>query len=306
VLDPARRLLAEADLLEGLERSQDAAEFLIPEAQWLLAELLCNETGHARREAIGRRLSETGDPRPGVGVINAVPDIVWCDIPGGQVFIEEVGTYAMEPFRMAAYPVTYAQYEVFLNAKDGYHVDCWQNRADNLWHRLQREYQPGQQLRLYPNHPADSVSWDDATAFCRWLSARLGFDVRLPDEWEWQWAAQSARPDFAYPWGTEFNDAAANTDEARIGRTTAVGVYPKGRSFQGAYDLSGNLWEWCRNPYWERTLVGRDDSASRVVRGGSWSGNSVSSRAGSRGRFGPRSRNGCLGFRVVCESELRR
>lgn len=79
------------------------------------------------------RLSEIGDPRPGVELIDGVPDILWCDIPGGQ-----------------------------------------------------KEAEPGEQLRRYGSYPADNVSWFDATAFCRWLSAKLGFEVRLPDEWEWQ------------------------------------------------------------------------------------------------------------------------
>jgi formylglycine-generating enzyme required for sulfatase activity len=136
--------------------------------------------------------------------------------------------------------VTYAQYRAFLEAEDGYSANAW-------WEDLKQESEPAGQLRPYASYPADYVSWYDATAFCRWLSARLGFEVRLPDEWEWQWAAQSGRPDHAYPWGTEWQEGLANTYEAGIGRTTAVGMYPDGRSLQGVYDLAGNVWEWCRN-----------------------------------------------------------
>jgi hypothetical protein len=76
LLDPARRLLVETNLLEELEKDGNIADFLTPEADWLLAELLCSCTDHARREAIGMRLSEIGDPRPGVDVIDGVPDIL--------------------------------------------------------------------------------------------------------------------------------------------------------------------------------------------------------------------------------------
>jgi hypothetical protein len=267
LLDPARRLLCEAGLLAAMERAADVADFLIPEAEWLLAALLCSGTDHGSREAIGMRLSEIGDPRPGVGLIDGVPDILWCDIAvpedGGEVEIVGHGRFEVAPFRMAAYPVTYAQYRAFLEAADGYRSDEW-------WTDLERAPEPGSQLRPYASYPADHVSWLDATAFCRWLSGRLGFEVRLPDEWEWQWAAQSARPDFIYPWGPEWREGLANTYESDIGRTTAAGMYPGGRSLQGVYDLAGNLWEWCRNEYGNPRQVQPGGDESRVLRGGSW------------------------------------
>ncbi len=80
-LAPARALLEEADLLEHLEQDDRVADFLTPEADRLLAELAHGGADHTRREDIGRRLSEIGDPRPGVGVKNGVPDILWRPIP---------------------------------------------------------------------------------------------------------------------------------------------------------------------------------------------------------------------------------
>jgi len=229
LLDPARRLLSEADLLADLERDPGIADFLIPEADWLLAELFCSSTDHLRREEIGMRLSQISDPRPGVGVIGGVPDIFWCELPEGQVEIEGHGSFEIPPFRMATYPVTYAQYRAFLDAADGYRSEQW-------WKGLMKEAEPGHQLRPYSSYPADNVSWFEATAFCRWLSKILASEVRLPDEWEWQWTDQSACAGFAYPWGPDWLDGRANTDESGIGRTTSVGMYPGGRSLQGVYD----------------------------------------------------------------------
>jgi len=156
---------------------------------------------------------------------------------------------------MAAYLVTYAQYQAFLDAEDGYRSDRW-------WKDLHKETEPGRQLRRYASYPAHHVSWHDATAFCRWLSAKLGFEVRLPDEWEWQWAAQSARPDFVYPWGPAWREGAANTRESGISRTTAVEMYGEGRSLQAVQDLAGNVWEWCRNEHSDprKTSPGGDES----------------------------------------------
>lgn len=245
------------------------------------------------------RLSEIGDPRRGVGVIDGVPDILWCDIPGGEVEIGDYPRTTVAPFRMAAYPVTYAQYKAFLEAGDGYgSEDCWQD--------LEKEdAEPGVQLRPYASYPADNVSWSDATAFCRWLGTRLGFEVQLPDEGQWQWAAQSAQPDFAYPWGPSWREGLANTVETGIGRTTAVGMYSGGRSLQGVYDLAGNVWEWCCN---ERRFPPRTGPGERVFlnwRGGSWLLDGARARADCQYINPPNDRNKYLGFRVVCLPPIR-
>jgi len=297
LLDPARRLLSEANLLQDLEEVDDIADFLTPEADWLLAELRCSGTVHARRETIGMRLSEIGDPRPGVGIVDGVPDILWCQLREGEVKIEEHGRFKVRPFHIAAYPVTYAQYRAFLDAEDGYRSKRW-------WDDLRKEAEPGRQLRPYASYPADNVSWWDATAFCRWLSDRLGLKVRLPDEWEWQWAAQSAREAFAYPWGPNWVEDVANTREAGIGRSTAVGMYLSGRSAQGVYDLAGNVWEWCRNPYDNPEWAEPKGEYFRVVRGGSWNGGRDYARADLRSYYPPDFRD-FLGFRVSCASPIR-
>ena len=119
-LAPARALLEEADLLEHLEQDDQVADFLTPEADRLLAELAHGGTDHTRREDIGRRLAEIGDPRPGVSVKDGVPDLLWRPIPAGEVEIEDHGRFKVAPFHLAAYPVTYAQYQTFLDAEDGY------------------------------------------------------------------------------------------------------------------------------------------------------------------------------------------
>jgi len=297
LLEDARRLLGEAGLLEAMERETDVGDFLVPEAEWLLAELLCSGTDHGRRETVGMRLSEIGDPRPGVGLIAGVPEILWCDIPAGEVELEDHGRFEVAPFRMAAYPVTYAQHRAFLDADDGYRSDDW-------WADPTRDA-PGSQRRPYASYPADNLSWFDATAFCRWLSARLGCEVRLPDEWEWQWAAQSAQPDFTYPWGPEWREGLANTYESGIGRTTAAGMYPGGRSRQGVYDLAGNVREWCRNANTDPRRVQASRGESRVVRGGSWLNDPGFARAVLRNHSHPSLRYDYFGFRVVCSSPIR-
>ena len=230
---PHERLVPVQDTLSRLaiDRAtlpEPARSFLRPEAERLLEELERPETSHYRRAEIGDRLDRIGDPRPGVGLRpDGLPDIVWCEIPAGAITLEGVnGRFEVGPFLIAKYPVTYRQYRIFLDDPTGYRDQRW-------WEGLQREAEPGEQYRPTGNCPAENVSWYDAMAYCRWLSARLGYEVRLPTEPEWQQAATGGNPGNEYPWGPAWVDGCANTDESRLSRTTAVGMYPRRRVSAG-------------------------------------------------------------------------
>mgnify|MGYP001066645216 CR=1 FL=1 len=301
LLRPARALLAATDLLAPLEHELLAADFLTPEAERLLTEILCSRTDDASREDIGLRLARIGDPRPGVLAADGCPLPRWCDVPGGVVIIDGRREAQVRPFRLAAYPVTLAQFDAFVRAEDGFADERW-------WSGLEHRPLEGWNAERRGNYPATQLSWYDATAFCRWLGDRLGLDVRLPDESEWQWAAQSARADFVYPWGCDWLPGRANTDEAGIGRTTAVGMYPAGRSLQGSCDLAGNIWEWCHSTF---DVSGQQrigaavggaaaERGARVIRGGSWRVNRGFARADFRLDAMPGDRVGSTGFRVAC------
>jgi formylglycine-generating enzyme required for sulfatase activity len=217
--------------------------FIRPEAERLLEEIDNTATPHQRRASIGDRLADIGDPRPGVGLnSDGLPEFVWLPVPGGEITLEgDAGTFTVQPFAISKYPITWAQYCSFLESKDGYRQQRW-------WQGLAvRKAQPGEQYRQQDNYPAKKVSWYDAVAFCRWLSACLGYDIRLPTEWEWQQAATGDDSAREYPWGVDWDPAYANTWESHLGRTTAVGVYPQGASPVGALDMSGNVEEWCLN-----------------------------------------------------------
>jgi hypothetical protein len=145
--------------------SEVEQDFIRPEAERLVEKLQLELT-HQQRESIGLRLAEIDDPRPGVGLKNGLPDLVWLPVPGGKITLEDnAGTFPVAPFYISKYPVTWVQYRSFLEASDGYrNKGWWKGLAD-------REDKPGQQYRQIDNHPAEKVSWYDAVAFCRWLSA---------------------------------------------------------------------------------------------------------------------------------------
>ncbi len=269
--------------------------FLTPEPLALIDELGTDNTPHHRREEIGLRLNQLGDPRRGVGLDEkGLPDIVWIDIPAGEVTLETESRerFAVPPFCLARYPVTWRQYRAFLEAEDGYCNPAW-------WEDRPREKEPGKQLWSFANYPVINASWYDALAYCRWLSARLQLPIQLPTEWEWQWAATgSAQLD--YPWGA-WNGQRVNRREAGIGRTVAVGLYPLGCSPFGADDMAGNVMEWCLNSYEQPSNISWNKNVTRALRGGCWY-----SRPGSlldatvRNRNDPDDRDDYLGFRVCC------
>lgn len=268
----------------------------------------------AERLKAGDELAALGDPRPGVGLTPApdgsgalIPDIDWVLIPDEGEFIYSAGdsqrTLRLPPFKIARCPITYAQFQAFIDAKDGFHnSEWWQGLKASSNHKQS----PGDQVFKFANHPRDNVSWHDAVAFCRWLSKKLGRDVRLPTEWEWEKAARGM-DGHSYPWGNEYIPGYANIDETegKIGpyylrSTSPVGMYyPQGASPYGVLDLSGNVWEWCLNEYENPSKVEVTGDATRMLRGGSWNSAQDGARAAYRNRNYPYSRNDYYGFRVV-------
>ena len=123
------------------------------------------------------------------------------------------------------------------------------------------------------DRPVTSATWFEAAEHCE---AR---GVRLPTEAEWEYAARG--PDsLTYPWGNEIvvENAVSIYDSAE--HTADVGSRPGGVSWVGAYDLSGNAWEWVNDWYnvnyittLDEPIVnpqGPDNGEFRVKRGGRW------------------------------------
>ncbi len=297
---PHERLQKVYDMQQKLQPqlSDSVCAFIRPEVERLLEKLNNPALTHQQRERIGVRLAEINDPRPGIGVNEkGLPQFEWCSVPQGRIELEDNGgNFNVETFFIGKYPVTYKQYRAFLEAADGYHNPRW-------WIDLQRMPEPGEQFRKIDNHPAETVSWFDAMAFCRWVTDKLGFEIRLPAEWEWQQAATGGHSEYEYPWGTAFDSLRCNTYESVLGRTTAVGLYPQGISPVGALDMSGNVWEWCSNDYDKPESIKTTTDDRRVVRGGSWYNSQVAARAAPR-HYTPDYRSNNLGFRVVCSSPI--
>ncbi len=279
------------------------------------------------RAAAGRILARLGDPRPGVGLDPAtgLPDLAWSDViaPGPFPMGNDKGEAGdkdeiprficrliTQPYRISRYPITVAQYNVFV-AAGGYHKAGYWTQAGWDWRRRNGVEGPERYGEAFqtPNHPQVGVSWYEAVAFCRWLSEQSGQDIRLPTEAEWERAARhtDARRN---PWGNTGKVAElCNMNDTGIGSTSAVGLFPAGDAFCGAADMAGNVWEWCstkwQGNYEEYEKKVDDDlagSAVRVLRGGSWNLHPGLAASAFRSGYDPNYPRYVWGFRVLVRS----
>lgn len=196
--------------------------------------------------------------------------------------------------------------------------DGWKQRSGFSWNN------PG--FSQTDDHPVTCVSWEDARAFCQWLSKKEGKTYRLPTDHEWSMAvgtgrreSESTSPESknlkiegVYPWGRNFPPIAGAgnyagreaknskwpPDEPTIqdyqdefARTAPVMSFSANKL--GIYDMGGNVWEWCED--WYSAMP-----ECRVLRGGSWDNSSSPDLLSScRGFDPPAGRDVDRGFRLV-------
>lgn len=169
-----------------------------------------------------------------------------------------------------------------------------------------------------PRHPVESVSSFEAQDFCERASRRLGREVRLPTEVEWEYAcrAGSSKP---FHTGETLGSAAANLD-GRVGyggpadgtyRGTMVDVGTFPPNAFGLHDMHGNVGEWCADFYNPRAYDSTSTVAvpfsparpERVWRGGTFNDPPRRCRSANREHYNPGGRDSCRGFRVVLPLE---
>ena len=161
------------------------------------------------------------------------------------------------------------------------------------------------------SHPVVLVRYDDAVAFCQWMSAALGREVRLPTEAEWEKAARGSLEGRRYPWGDDIDPAKGNylADPSVKNQrgTRPTGTYPP--NGYGLCDVAGNVWEWVSDWYASdyygtgdvRDPRGPESGTLRLMRGGSWVNADVNMlRCSYRHTVPPDTYAHSIGFRIVC------
>ena len=154
------------------------------------------------------------------------------------------------------------------------------------------------------NLPVECVSWDDCQEFIRKLNIMTGRSFRLPTEAEWEYAARGGKKSCGYQYSGSSNilDVAWYWDNSLDG-THVVGM--KQANELGLYDMTGNVFEWCKDwygAYRSSSLInpaGTASGADRVCRGGGWGSSMRCCRSSYRDYYPPNYRYGNLGFRLV-------
>jgi formylglycine-generating enzyme required for sulfatase activity len=230
-----------------------------------------------------------------------------------------------QPFAMGRYEVTVGEFRQFVNAT-GYRTDAEKKGSCYSW-SSGGKYINGVNWRSpgfsqNDNHPVVCVSWNDAMAYAKWLSQQTGKQYSLPSEAQWEYAARAGTKTARY-WGNDADDACgyANVADKKakqkysgwtIHNCTDGYVYtaPVGQfepNAFGLFDMLGNVWEWCADP-WHSNYKGAPtdgqvwsggDESYRVLRGGSWDDVPRDGRTAGRNRFTSVERDGSFGFRVV-------
>ena len=252
------------------------------------------------------------------------------EIPGGEFWMgspeREDGSYPDErpphrvtisPFLMGKYPITQAQW-----------------RAVASLPKIERDLNPDPSTyKGDSRRPVESISWYEAVEFCQRLSrwsqeGGEGYQYRLPSEAEWEYACRAVisyqssviseesiqNPIYPpYHFGCNIDPALANYGQTARARTTAVGRFQIVNAF-GLYDMHGNVWEWCLDPWHDNYKDAPNDGRAwkeelcpdvllkrkYVVRGGSWGDGPRSCRSAYRGDCDYLS--DFDGFRVVASS----
>ena len=241
----------------------------------------------------------------------------------------------VEDFAIARFPVTMREYCTFLDDLERLDPQRVLKRAPHdqrgsegldVVRDAEGRWTPHEQIiegdarKLFPpseGHlwkvPVLLVDWFDAVAFCKWMGAREGAELRLPDEAEWEKAARGVDGRF-YPWGDRFDPTFCLMRESRpfTNQPEPVGTFPTDESPYGVRDVAGGMREWVGDVFGERSAAEllaepepgpdtpRSESTPRRTRSGAWLTDGKWARCASRGAglFALQRGTG-LGFRVA-------
>jgi formylglycine-generating enzyme required for sulfatase activity len=200
-----------------------------------------------------------------------------------------------EPFHIGVHEVTVGQYRSFVEAAGHREPADWSEQCQ------------------HPNRPVVQVSWNDAVAFCDWLSETEEGTYSLPSESQWECACRAGTTT-AFNTGSSLSPEQANFD-VEIDRGWSwddaerhlrdVGRYAP-NAF-GLHDMHGNVSEWCQDWMHDSYEGAPSDGSAweepsgryRVLRGGSWGHAPHICRSAARRKFHPMVGYTYLGFRVV-------
>ncbi|MEN8152587.1 MAG: formylglycine-generating enzyme family protein [Acidobacteriota bacterium] len=233
-------------------------------------------------------------------------EVEWVTIPAGEFWMgddKNIGEPCERPlhkvyldeYAISKYEVTYEQYDKFCDETD-------REKPSN---------------EIYYNKyvgrgkfPVVNIGWFDAKAYCDWLSQKLGKNIHLPTEAQWEKAARGTDKR-TYPWGNQpptFTLTNWNTLDVS-NKPQPVGNHPEGKSPYGVFDMAGNVWEYCSDIFDEnyysispyKNPKGPQNGSWNTIRGGSFRRKEGPVRSSFRRSNTVGNERGSIGFRPVME-----
>jgi formylglycine-generating enzyme required for sulfatase activity len=204
------------------------------------------------------------------------------------------GAEISKGFYISVIPVTQQQYEAVMGNNPSYYS----------WNGGGKDKVAG--LIDTKRFPVESVSWNDAKAFCRKLSAANSETYQLPSEAQWEYACRAGtRTAFHYGNNLKVERVSSKAEPYTRSQSAEMGLIPA-NAF-GLFEIHGKVWQWCEDiyagnyynysPFVDPLNLGQGER--RVMRGGSWKADEFACRAAARGAFPPDSCLEDVGFRVV-------
>jgi formylglycine-generating enzyme required for sulfatase activity len=217
------------------------------------------------------------------------------------------------PFYMGACEVTVGQFKAFVS-DTGYQTEAEKSDQAALVVRPDFGLEPDPKvnwrspgLEQTDDHPVVCVSWNDARAFCDWLSKKEGRTYDLPTEAQWEYACRAgSKTRFHFRDDEDIAQYAWQNVTDPVMKTHPVGQLKP--NAWGLYDMHGNIWQWTADwfaaDYYQRSP--REDPPgptlgnARVMRGGGGFTNLAAARSAFRyGFIAPTRGSTTVGFRVV-------
>jgi len=211
----------------------------------------------------------------------------------------------LDAFAIGKYPVTVGEFRLFVE-DTGYVTEAEQGEGSWVWHEGVFEQKKdacwrNPYIKQDDKHPVVCISWNDAKAYCKWLSEKTGFEYDLPTEAQWEYACR-AGSESAYCFGDDESKLAKYAWHGDVSITG--GTHPVGEKLPNdwhLHDMHGNVWEWCRDwsgIYSNGQNQGPESGDYKISRGGSWNESSDDCRSASRSDGDPSDSYGYTGFRI--------